>query len=95
MYRPARGGRSCERFGGYKTINRIPLPLYNTDDVQAIGAAPVDNQLGGCEKKYLNSKILRYRMIFTYLKEFGFWNVDFRYFLCHIAPSRDLPVVYL
>ena len=27
MYRPARGGRSCEHFGGYKTINRIPLPL--------------------------------------------------------------------
>ena len=27
MYRTARGGRSCERFGGYKTINRIPLPL--------------------------------------------------------------------
>ena len=28
---PARGVRSCERFGGYKTINRIrlPLPLYN------------------------------------------------------------------
>ena len=25
---PARGGRSCERFGGYKTINRIPLPLH-------------------------------------------------------------------
>ena len=24
---PARGGRSCERFGGYKTINRIHLPL--------------------------------------------------------------------
>ena len=23
MYRPARGGRSCERFDGYKTINRI------------------------------------------------------------------------
>ena len=22
---PARGGRSCEHFGGYKTINRIPL----------------------------------------------------------------------
>ena len=22
---PARGGRSCERFGGYKSINRIPL----------------------------------------------------------------------
>ena len=27
MYWPARGGRSCERFGGYKTINRILLPL--------------------------------------------------------------------
>ena len=26
VYRPARGRRSCERFGGYKTINRIPLP---------------------------------------------------------------------
>ena len=24
---PARGGRWCEHFGGYKTINRIPLPL--------------------------------------------------------------------
>ena len=22
---PARGGRSCEHFGGYKAINRIPL----------------------------------------------------------------------
>ena len=30
MYMPARGGRSCEHFGGYNTINRIPLcaPLY-------------------------------------------------------------------
>ena len=25
---PARGGRSCEHFGGYKTLNRIPLPLF-------------------------------------------------------------------
>ena len=24
---PARGGRSCEHFGGYKTINRIPFYL--------------------------------------------------------------------
>ena len=24
---PARGGRLCGRFGGYKTINRIPLPF--------------------------------------------------------------------
>ena len=27
---PARGGRSCEHFGGYKTLNRIPLPLHTT-----------------------------------------------------------------
>ena len=30
---PARGGRSCEHFGGYKTINRIPLPLYTLQPV--------------------------------------------------------------
>ena len=31
---PARGGRSCEHFGGYKTINRIPfisLPFEKND----------------------------------------------------------------
>ena len=27
VYSPARGGRFCEHFGGYKTINGIPLPL--------------------------------------------------------------------
>ena len=27
IIRPAMEGRSCENFGGYKTINRIPLPL--------------------------------------------------------------------
>ena len=27
VYRSARGGRLCEHFGGYKTINRIPLPF--------------------------------------------------------------------
>ena len=27
---PARGGRSCEHFGGYKTINRIPLHMDST-----------------------------------------------------------------
>ena len=32
---PARGGRSCERFGGYKTINRIPL-LFDTVDSEFI-----------------------------------------------------------
>ena len=26
---PARGGRSCEHFGGYKTINRIPLLSFD------------------------------------------------------------------
>ena len=26
---PARGGRSCEHFGGYKTLNRIPLPIVH------------------------------------------------------------------
>ena len=29
VYRPAREGRSCEHFGGYKTINRIPLLTAN------------------------------------------------------------------
>ena len=29
---PARGGRSCEHFGGYKTINRITLPLPHSSD---------------------------------------------------------------
>ena len=27
VYRPAREGRLCEHFSGYKAINRIPLPL--------------------------------------------------------------------
>ena len=27
---PARGGRSCEHFGGYKTINRIPFTYKRT-----------------------------------------------------------------
>ena len=27
VYRPAMEGRSCEHFGGYMTINRMPLPL--------------------------------------------------------------------
>ena len=29
---PARGGGSCERFGGYKTINRILVPLLKILD---------------------------------------------------------------
>ena len=30
---PAREGRSCEHIGGYKTINRIPLPLQSRTTV--------------------------------------------------------------
>ena len=32
MYRPAREGRSCEHFGGCKTMNRIPLYIRITMD---------------------------------------------------------------
>ena len=28
VYRPARGGKSCEGSGGYKTMNRVPLLLH-------------------------------------------------------------------
>ena len=38
---PARGGRSCEHFGGYKTINRIPLPLPFTC------IKPIDHRVDG------------------------------------------------
>ena len=34
---PARGGRSCEHFGGYKTINRIPLLLLLLSGLDAKG----------------------------------------------------------
>ena len=30
---PARGGRLCEHFGGYKTINRIPLYILQFHDM--------------------------------------------------------------
>ena len=36
VYRPARGGRSCELFGGYKYIHRIPLPIIEVTIVQPI-----------------------------------------------------------
>ena len=35
---PSRGGRSCEHFGGYKTINRLPLPLPDLDCINAAAA---------------------------------------------------------
>ena len=44
---PAREGRSCEHFGGYKTINRIPLPLMSLelglafDPVSTLLSAPI------------------------------------------------------
>ena len=39
----ARGGRSCEHFGGYKTINRIPLITQSVgcgDNVTFQGSIP-------------------------------------------------------
>ena len=36
VYRPARGGGSCERFGEYKTLNRIPLPLEFYQNIFAL-----------------------------------------------------------
>ena len=41
---PARGGRSCEHFGGYKTINRIPLPLV-VSHCEAIMRTPASYQI--------------------------------------------------
>ena len=43
VYRPARGGRSCERFGGYKTINRIPLPLGMSTKVYDLMYTDINN----------------------------------------------------
>ena len=41
---PARGGRSCEHFGGYKTLNRIPLPLCCTNyEVKTSPIGQADN----------------------------------------------------
>ena len=40
---PARGGRSCEHFGGYKTINRIPLPLLTTKILAKMAALGIAN----------------------------------------------------
>ena len=41
---PARGGRSCEHFGGYKTINRIPFTLLIWPERRILGRGR------GCEK---------------------------------------------
>ena len=51
VYRPARGGRSCEHFGGYKTMNRIHLlfviRVWNAGNVWAIPplSSPVPHQI--------------------------------------------------
>ena len=44
VYRPARGGRSCEHFGGYNIINRIPSPTsrYRTG-LKCVAALTEDN----------------------------------------------------
>ena len=47
---PARGGRSCEHFGGYKTINRIPLPLPQEEDFRGIQVPS-----SGCQARLLSA----------------------------------------
>ena len=49
VYRPARGGRSCERFGGYKTLNRIPLPLYLVLSMQKGGKSIQGFEAAWCD----------------------------------------------
>ena len=54
VYRPARGGRLCEHFGGYKTINRIPLPLFIHVLVNfTMGPMSKINILQSWDKKYV------------------------------------------
>ena len=54
---PARGGRSCERFGGYKTINRIPLAgLYTRKPFQSPGDIP--EQLAAYSAQALSTALL-------------------------------------
>ena len=47
MYRPARGGRLCEHFGGYKTVNGIPLPLTVAKTDPAILVIDCSKYIGG------------------------------------------------
>ena len=41
---PARGGRSCEHFGGYKTLNRIPLHKCRTPIKARQGVGGLDSK---------------------------------------------------
>ena len=43
VYRPARGGRLCEQFGVYKTINRIPLLCQLNEPVSRSFTEKVEN----------------------------------------------------
>ena len=56
---PARGGRSCVHFGGYKTINRIPLWQ---------GFENFQNVLPFCafDESSLSIKRVKHLMIYTY-----------------------------
>ena len=45
VYRPARGGRSCERSGGYRTINRIPLLLLSSLLLSSSSLCPYLSQI--------------------------------------------------
>ena len=48
---PARGGRLCERFGGYKTINRIPY-LH----IHMVGTRIFD-LAGTCQARFLERQL--------------------------------------
>ena len=54
---PARGGRSCEHFGGYKTINRIPLPFIWECSLRAIQWVPIWQGLDGFQKSLQRTKV--------------------------------------
>ena len=65
MYMPARGGRSCEHFGGYKTINRIPF-TFMSDYLQPAGVQGLSSSSsivllsGVVVVEYLSLAICRY-----------------------------------
>ena len=66
---PARGGRLCEHFGGYKTINQIALPLPVGPE-KAITNLIIIFGLGTYFEKYLKEKCcsqLNPQLFFKYL----------------------------
>ena len=61
VYRPARGGRSCEHFGGYKTINRIPIAENFTPPCSHDGFTIIDHSA----RIYYDNRLLQ-RKILTF-----------------------------